>query len=158
VERQDIQAVLTRLRSSDHPVRPRADQSEDRAYTISRTPIRNYGLERDEFGMIVPHGAPGVVSESPSPAIQASKRRKVTKGPRGTSDESENLPVTPSSQQCSFSPSYTTDSEMTDFEEGSSDDSISVESDHGVPDLTGNDRPQDNGTMSRSWIRECRLI
>jgi hypothetical protein len=94
--------------------------------------------------MIVPHGALGVVSQSPSLAIQASKRYKVTKGPRSSSGESENLPVTPPSQQCSFSPSYTTDSEMIDFEEGSSDNLISVESDRGILDLTGNDRPQDN--------------
>jgi hypothetical protein len=33
---------------------------------------------------------------------------------------------------------------MIDFEEGSSDNLISVESDRGILDLTGNDRPQDN--------------
>jgi hypothetical protein len=69
MERQDIQAVLTRLKCSDPPEYPRADQSEDRVYTIGGTPIRDYGLERDDFGMIVPHSAPGVVPESPSPTI-----------------------------------------------------------------------------------------
>jgi hypothetical protein len=76
MERQDIQAILTRLKSNDLPVRPRTDQSKDRVYTIDGTPIRNYGLERDGFGMIVPHGALGVVRESSSPTVQASKRRK----------------------------------------------------------------------------------
>jgi hypothetical protein len=142
VERQDIQAVLTRLKNSNLPVRPRADQSEDGVYTIGGTPIRNYGLERDDFGMIVPHDAPGVVPKSPSPIVQARKRRKVMKSPRDSSGESGNLPVALSSQQCSSTPAYTTDSEMTDFEEDSSDDLISVEADRGVPDFTGNDRLQ----------------
>jgi hypothetical protein len=69
MERQDIQAVLTRLRSSSLPVRPCADQSEDRVYTIGGTPIRIYGLEQDDFGMIVPHGAPGIVAELSSPTV-----------------------------------------------------------------------------------------
>jgi hypothetical protein len=144
VERQDIQAALTRLKNSSLPVRPRADQSEDVVYTIGGTPIRNYGLERDDFGMIVPHGAPGVVAESLSPTVQARKRRKVMKSPRDSSGESEDLPLALSSQQCSSAPAYTTDSETTDFEEGGSDDLISVESDRGVPDFTGNDRLQGN--------------
>jgi hypothetical protein len=144
MERQDTQAVLTRLRSSDLPVRPHADQSEDRVFTISGTLIRNYGLERDDFGMIVPHGAPGVVPGSPSPTIQASKRRKIAKDSRDTSGRSEDLPMTLLSQQCSFTPAYTTDSEMTDFEEDSSDDLTSAESDHGIPNLTSNDLPQDD--------------
>jgi len=76
VERQDIQAILARLKSNNLPVSPRTDQSKDRVYIIDGTPIRNYGLERDVFGMIVPHGAPGVVRESSSPTVQASKRRK----------------------------------------------------------------------------------
>ena len=144
VERQDIQAVITRLESSTLPVHPRTDQSEDRVYTISGTPIRNYGLERDKFGMIVPHGTPGVIPESSSPTVQASKRRKIMKDPRDSSAESEDLPVTLSSQQCSPTPSYTIDSEMTDFEEGSNDDLTSVESDRDVPNFTGNDLPQDS--------------
>jgi hypothetical protein len=144
VERQDIQAVLTRLKSSDLPEYPRADQSEDRVYTIGGTPIRNYGLERDDFGMIVPHGAPGVVPESPSPTIQASKRRKIAKASCDTSGRSEDLPMALLSQQCSSTPAYTTGSEMTDFEEDSSDDLTSVESDRGIPNLTSNDLPQDD--------------
>jgi hypothetical protein len=144
VERRDIEAVLTRLKGDNLPVHSRTDQSEDRVYTISGTPIRNYGLERDEFGMIVPHGAPGVVPESSSPTIQASKRRNITKDPCDSSAESEDLPVTFSSQQCSSPPAYTTDSEMTDFEEGSNDDLTSVESGRDVPNFTGNGLPQDS--------------
>jgi hypothetical protein len=96
VEWQDIQADLIRLKSSKLPVHLRADRSEDRMYTIGGTPIRNYGLERDYFG-IVPHGAPGIVLESSSPTIQASKRRRITKDPRNSSGESEDLPMTLSS-------------------------------------------------------------
>jgi hypothetical protein len=91
MERQDIQPVLTRPKSSDLPEYPRADQSEDRVYTIGGTPIRNYGLERVDFGMIVPHGAPGVVPESPSPTIQASKRRRIAKDSRDTSGRSRGV-------------------------------------------------------------------
>ena len=87
VERQDIQAVLTRLKSSTLPVNLRTDQSEDRVYTIGGTPIRNYGLERDKFGMIVPHGVPGVLPESSSPTVQASKRRKITNNTRDSSGQ-----------------------------------------------------------------------
>jgi hypothetical protein len=47
-------------------------------------------------------------------------------------------------QQCSFTPAYTTDSDMTDFEEDSSDDLTSVESDLGIPNLTSNDLLQDD--------------
>jgi hypothetical protein len=141
VERQDIQAIL---KNSNLPVHPRADQSDDRVYTIGGTPIRNYGLERDDFGMIVPHGALGIVSESSSPTIQANKHCAIMKDLHDSSDESEDLPVTLSSQQCSSTPLYTTDSEMTDFEEDSSDDLTSVESDRGVPNFTSNDLPQDN--------------
>jgi hypothetical protein len=144
VERRDVEAVLTRLKDDNLPVHPRTDQSEDRVYTISGTPVRNYGLERDEFGMIVPHGAPDVVPESSSPTVQASKRRKIMKDPRDSSAESEDLPVTLSSQQCSPTPSYTTDSEMTDFEEGSNDDLTSVESDRDVSNFTSNDLLQDS--------------
>jgi hypothetical protein len=114
-------------------------------YTIDGTPIRNYGLERDDFGMIVPQGAPGVVRESSSPAVQASKRRKITKNPRDSSSESENLPATLSSQQRNSTPAYTTNSEMTDFEEESSDEMTSVESDRDVSMFTGNDLPRDEG-------------
>jgi hypothetical protein len=144
VERRDIEAVLTRLKGDNLPVHPRTDQSDDRVYTIIGTPIRNYGLERDEFGMIVPHGVPGVVPESSSPTVQASKRRKIMNDPRDSSAESEGLPVTFSSQQCSSPPAYTTDSEMTDFEEGSNDDLTSVESDRDVRNFTGNGLPQDS--------------
>jgi hypothetical protein len=144
VERRDIEAVLTRLKGDNLPVHPRTNQSEDKVYTISGTPIRNYSLKRDEFGMIVPHGAPGVVPESLSPTVQASKRRKTMKDPCDSLAESEDLPVTLSSQQCSPTPSYTIDSEMTDFEEGSNDDLTSVESDRDVPNFTGNDLPQDS--------------
>jgi hypothetical protein len=42
------------------------------------------------------------------------------------------------SQQCSFTPVYTIDSETTDFEEDSSDGLISVNSDRSLPDFTGN--------------------
>jgi hypothetical protein len=115
VERQDILAVLTRLKNSDLPEHPRADQSEDRVYTIGGIPTRKYGRERDDFGMIVPYGAPGVIPESPSSTVQANKRRKIMKKPRDSSSESEDLPVTLSSRQCSSPPAYTTDSEMTDF-------------------------------------------
>ena len=145
MERQDIQAVLTRLKSSTLPEHPRANQGEDRVYTIGGTPIRNYGLERDDFGMIVPHGAPGVVLESPSPTIQASKRRKVTKDPRGSPGESEDLPVALPSQQCSSTPAYTTDSEMTDFEEDSSCGLTIVEFDRDVANFPSNDLLQDDG-------------
>jgi hypothetical protein len=144
VERQDIQAVLTRLKSSDFLAHSRADQSGSRVYTISGTPIRNYGLERDDFGMVVPCGAPGVVSESSSPTIQANKRRKVTKDPHDSSGESDDLPVSFSSQQCSPTPPHTTDSEMSDFEKDSSDGLTSAESDHGVPNFIGNNLLQDD--------------
>jgi hypothetical protein len=145
VERQDIQAILTRLKDNNLPVRPRTDRSADRVYTIDGTPIRNYGLERDDFGMIVPHSAPGVVRESSSPTVQASKRRKITKTPYDGSSESENLPATLSSQQRKSTPAYTTSSEMTDFEEESSDETTSVESDCDASMFTGNDLPRDEG-------------
>lgn len=144
MERQDIQAVLTRLKSSNLSVQLHADRSEGRVYTIGGTPIRHYGLERDDFGMIVPHGAPGVVPESPSPTVQAKKCRKVIRNLRNSSSKSEDLLVIPPSQQCSSLQAYTTDSEMTGFEEDRSDDLTSAESDHDVPDFIGNSLSQDD--------------
>jgi hypothetical protein len=94
--------------------------------------------------MIIPYGALGVVPESSSPTIQASKRRKIMKDPRDSSAESEDLLVTLSSQQCSSTLSYATDSEITDFEEDSNDDLTSVESDRDVPNFIGNDLLQDS--------------
>jgi hypothetical protein len=150
VERQDIQAILARLKSNNLPVSPRTDQSKDRVYIIDGTPIRNYGLERDVFGMIVPHGAPGVVRESSSPTVQASKRRKITKNSHDSSSESENLPATLSSQQRNSTPAYTTNSEMTDFEEESSDEATSVEPDRDELMLTGNDLSRDDGNNTET--------
>jgi hypothetical protein len=66
------------------------------------------------------------------------------KDPRDSSAESEDLLVTLSSQQCSSTLSYATDSEMTDFEEDSNDDLTSVESDRDVPNFIGNDLLQDS--------------
>jgi hypothetical protein len=86
--------LLTRLKSENLLVYPRADQSEDRKYTIGGTPIRNYSLERDDFSMIVPHGALGVVPESSSLIVQANKRRKKTKILRDSLNELEDLPIT----------------------------------------------------------------
>jgi hypothetical protein len=153
VERQDIQAILARLKDNNLLVRPRTDPSKDRVYTIDGTPIRNYGLERDDFGMIVPQGAPGVVRESSSPTVQASKRRKITKSPQDSSSESENLPATLSSQQRKSTPAYTTSSEiseMTDFEEESSDEMTSVESDRDASMFTGKDLPRDDGNNTET--------
>jgi hypothetical protein len=156
VERQDIQAVLTRLKCSDLSAHSRADQSEHRVYTIGGTPIRNYGLERDEFGMIVPHGGPGVVPESSSSIVEASKRCKTTKNPDASLGEPEDLLVTLPSQQCSSIPSYTTDSELTDFEEISSDDLTRAESDHGIPNFTGNNLLQDDSNKSHEGAQDVR--
>jgi hypothetical protein len=89
--------------------------------------------------MIIPYGILGVVLESLSPTVQASKYCKITKRPRDSLAESEDLLVTLSSQQCSPTPLYTTDSEMTDFEEGSNNDLTSIESDCDVLNFTGND-------------------
>jgi hypothetical protein len=139
IERRDIEAVLIRLKGDNLLVYPRTNQNEDRVYTISRTPIRNYSLERDEFSIIVPYGILGVVLESLIPTVQASKYCKITKRPRDSLAESEDLLVTLSSQQYSPILLYTTDLEITNFEEGSNNDLTSIESDCDIPNFIGND-------------------
>jgi hypothetical protein len=65
----------------------------------------------------------------------------MTKDPYESSGELDDLPVPFSLQQCSPTPPHTTDSEMTDFEEDSSNSLTSAESDHSVLNSISNNLP-----------------
>jgi hypothetical protein len=138
VKRQDIQAVLDRVKKGSLPVHSHQG-NKGKAYTIAGTPIHSFGLEQDDHGMIVPRGKPGVIRESSSPAVQANKRRKTANVVHDSPREAEDLLVTSPLQQPTASSPPTTESEMTEFEEESCVDLTSVSFDGGVQTSIGSD-------------------
>ncbi|GAB7336655.1 hypothetical protein MBLNU13_g10339t1 [Cladosporium sp. NU13] len=73
MQRRDIVAVIHHLQESNDEASCE-EQFTSRVNTIAGTPIRDYGLETDKYGMIVPHERPGVTRDisSPSPSHRAT--------------------------------------------------------------------------------------
>jgi hypothetical protein len=124
VQRRDIIAVIDRLQENNDEVSCE-EQRMSRDNTIAGTPIRDYGLETDEYGMVVPHERPGVTREISSPSHRASKRRKLghlaVEDPRGSTNSS----TAPDSPQLSSTSVSTPVSELTQFEEESCNHTMS---------------------------------
>jgi hypothetical protein len=126
MQRRDIVAVIHRLQESNNEVSCE-EQFTNRVNTIAGTPIRDYGLETDKYGMVVPHERPGVTRDisSPSPSHRASKRRKLghlaVEDPRGSTNPS----TAPDSPQLSSMSVPTPVSELTQFEEESCNHTMS---------------------------------
>jgi len=90
--------------------------------TIDGSPIRQYGLKRDRYSMIVPDAAPEAVRRSSTPSQPANKRRRVeveAVDPEGSIASKEPQLAVPSHQPATLS-SCRSSSEMTEFEEESS--------------------------------------
>jgi hypothetical protein len=125
VQRRDIIAVIQRLQDSNDEV-DCEEQRESRVETITGTPIRDYGLETDKHGMIVPCEGPRIVRNTSSPTHRPSKRRRLdhtaVENPRG----SRNVSAAVTSPQLSSTSSSTPPSELTQFEEEDCDYSISA--------------------------------
>jgi hypothetical protein len=67
VEPRDLRNIITLVEDGKLQILPRADY-KDQTDTIDGTPIREHGLKRDRFRMIVPDGASWVVRKSSSPS------------------------------------------------------------------------------------------
>lgn len=120
VEPRDLEIVLSRVKDGKLQIPSQVEHKKPK-YTIHGTPIREHGLKRDRFSMIVPDGAPGAVRKSSSPSRQARKRRRVDENDSETSAEPEELRLPTPWHQPAPASTYTTDSEMTEFvEEGPS--------------------------------------
>jgi hypothetical protein len=91
VEPRDLEIILSRVKDGKLQMFPQAEHKKP-TYTINGTPIREHGLKRDRFSMIIPEGAPEVVRKSSSPSRRANKRRRV-----GTVDHDG--PVEPEERQ-----------------------------------------------------------
>jgi hypothetical protein len=101
------------------------EQPKGGANTIARIPTREYGLETDKYGMIIPHGVPGINRDTSSPTHQASKRRKLGQNTfkrRG----SKNLATAPTSPRFNSASISTPVSELTQFGEESCDDTANA--------------------------------
>jgi hypothetical protein len=88
IQRRDIVAVTERLYKDKDEVISHG-QRKGGANTITRAPIREYGLETNKYGMIVPRRVLGINRDTSSPTYQASKRRKMeynTSEYRGSKD------------------------------------------------------------------------
>jgi hypothetical protein len=124
VQRRDIIAVIHRLQENNDEVSCE-EQRVGRVNTIAGTPIRDYGLETDRYGMVVPHERPGVTRDVLSPSHRASKRRKLGHLVVGDPRESTNPSTAPDSLQLSSTSVSTPVSELTQFEEESCNHTIS---------------------------------
>ncbi|KAM0710552.1 hypothetical protein Q7P35_002223 [Cladosporium inversicolor] len=181
VQRRDIIAVIDRLQENNDEVN-REEQRMSRDNTIAGTQIRDYGLETDRYGMVVPHGRPGVTRDISSPSHRASKRRKLghlaVEDPRGSTNSS----TAPDSPQLSSTSASTPVSELTQFEEESRDHTISGGLDSHSPtslinrnpagganpveNLTSNTPPIDNtaddlsrdASCGASFLTRCRSM
>lgn len=124
VQRRDIVAVIDRLQENNDEVSCE-EQRMGRDDTITGTPIRDYGLETDKYGMVVPHERPGVTRDISSPSHRASKRRKLghlaVEDPGGSTNSS----TVPDSPQLTSTSVSTPASELTQFEEESWNHTVS---------------------------------
>jgi len=119
VEPRDLEIILSRVKDGKLQTSSQGEHKKP-TYTIDGTPIREHGLKRDRFSMIVPDSAPGVARKSSSPSRQANKRRRVDRNDYESSAEPEELQLPTSWHQPAPTSAYTTESEMTEFvEEGS---------------------------------------
>jgi hypothetical protein len=114
MERQDIRTILSRLKDDGLPVSARG-RNKDKTDHIVGTPIRNFGLERDKHGMIVPDGTFGIVRRSPGPAAQARERRRVEERLSHSIDNFDDESTTSLSSQLSSTSSRITGSQLTEF-------------------------------------------
>jgi hypothetical protein len=131
VEPRDLEIILSRVKDGKLQMSSQAEHKKPK-YTIDGTPIREHGLKRDRFSMIVPDGAPGIVRKSSSPSRQAGKRRRVNRNGYESSTEPEDLRLPVSCHQSTPTSMYRSDSEMTDSEEESISGSASANSSCGM--------------------------
>lgn len=124
VQRRDIMAVIQRLQENNDEV-DQEEQRSGRAFTIAGTPIRDYGLETDKHGMVVPREGPGVIRDTSSPSDRVRKRRKL--GHLAVEDlrVTRNPSAALASPQISSTAASTPVSELTQFEEESFNHTIS---------------------------------
>lgn len=118
VQRQDVNLIIERLNNKSTPVHQHKCR-EERANRICSTPIKNYGLEHDSFSMIVPCSAPGVIRQTESPSSRTRKRRELTDQSFDDQSDAVDASTTPTPQQPTPISAAATDSEMTEFEDGS---------------------------------------
>jgi hypothetical protein len=116
VEPRDLEIILSRVKDGKLQTSSQGEHKKP-TYTIDGTPIREHGLKRDRFSMIVPDGAPGVVRKSSSPSRQANKRRRMDRNDYESLAEPEELQSPTPGHQSAPTSAYMTDSEMTELVE-----------------------------------------
>lgn len=114
VEAQDIRAVLDHVKGV-FPIYP-GTHSRAGARTIAGTPLRDYGLEPDKYGMIVPHSAPGVLRESSSPSGRPVKRCKLDRRALAGHKGPEQRSALRNPQADTTVSAHTSDAEMTEVD------------------------------------------
>lgn len=114
VEPRDLEIILSQLNDGKLQTSPQANYQKP-SYTINGTPIREHGLKRDRFSMIVPGGIPGLERKSSSPSRQANKRRRVQRNDYESSAEPEELRLPTPGYRPTLTSASTTDSELTEF-------------------------------------------
>jgi hypothetical protein len=151
-----LQIIISLVDGGKLQTSPHAEHKKP-TYSIGGTPIREHGLKRDRFSMIVPDGAPGVVRKSSSPSRRATKRRRVGAVNNEDSVEPEELQVPMSWHQTGPSSTYGSESEMTEFEEESSSGSVSASTGSDPQTPVGEDGLRSNTNDAESVTAEASV-
>jgi hypothetical protein len=118
VEPRDLESILVLVQDERLQVSTQANDKKS-TDTIDGSPIRQYGLKRDRYSMIVPDAALEAVRRSSTPSQPANKRRRVEAvDPEGSIASKEPRLAVPSHQPAMLS-NCRSSSEMTELEEES---------------------------------------
>lgn len=140
MQRRDVSLILERLDKTSSPMQKQRTP-EGSADQTTAIPIKSYGLEKDDFGMIVPSSAPGVICQTESPCSDARKRRKLASPSIAGLNDTENQPTTLATQQLAPVSASATDSEITEFEDDTCDGTIDEDTNCG-PGGSDNNRSE----------------